>query len=79
MKTLKACFKDEQRLDTAVQALFGLMMAVVIAACLFLSWILYAKKQNTLPNILLLPAGLFFGICHRMGCESPYAGCAPGA
>lgn len=59
MKTLKACFKDEQRLDTAVQALFGLMMAVVIAACLFLSWILYARKQNTLPNLLLLPAGLF--------------------
>ena len=58
MKTLKAYFKDEQRLDTVVQALFGLMMAAVIAACLFLSWILYAKKQNTLPNILLLPLGL---------------------
>ena len=59
MRRLKACFKDDQRLDTAVQALFGLMMMVVISACLFLSWILYARKQNTLPNILLLPAGLF--------------------
>lgn len=59
METLKTCLKDERRLDTMVQALFGMMMAVVLAACLCLSWILYAKKQDTLPNVLLLPVGLF--------------------
>lgn len=58
MEKLKTCLKDERRLDTMIQALFGMMMAVVLAACLFLSWILYARKQNTLPNVLLLPAGL---------------------
>ena len=59
MKRLKACLNDEQRLDTAVQMLFGFVATMVVVVCLFLWWILYAKKQNTLPNILLLPLGLF--------------------
>jgi len=58
MKERKTCFKDEKKLDTLIQAFFGVMMMVIVGICLCLSWILYAKKRETLPNIFLLPAGL---------------------
>lgn len=39
-------------------AVFGLMMISILAICLFLPWILYAKKRETIPNVLLLPLGV---------------------
>ena len=42
----------------AAYALFGLMMAAVLILCLGFSWMAYAYKRGTLPNVLLLPAGL---------------------
>ena len=53
-----ALLKDERKLDTMIHLLFSLMMAVIAAVCLGLSWILYAQKRETLPNIVLMPLGV---------------------
>lgn len=58
MREWKKYFKDEKKLDTLIQAFFGLMMAAIVGICLCLPWILYARKRETLPNVLLLPLGI---------------------
>ena len=53
-------FKDDQKQDVWISVVFALMMLGILVVCLFMPGILYAKKRETIPNILLLPLGLCF-------------------
>lgn len=57
---LRSVFRDRQKQDVLIAAGFALMMLGILAVCLFLPGILYAKKRETIPNVLLLPLGLSF-------------------
>jgi len=58
MKMWQSLAKDDRKQDTIIMAAYAVMMAAVLAICLFLPWILYAKKRDTVPNVLLLPLGV---------------------
>lgn len=63
----RSALKDYQKQDGWIAAGYALMMLGILAICLFLPGILYAKKRETIPNVLLLPLGLgFVCLVYRM-------------
>ena len=56
----RSALRGHQKQDVLIAAGFALMMLGILAVCLFLPGILYAKKRETIPNVLLLPLGLGF-------------------